>query len=527
MSIIWYYGLYLRLSKEDGDDIESESITNQRSIMEIFLRNEKNAKKFKFYIDDGYTGTDFERPEFMKLINDIESGKINCIIVKDLSRLGRNYIGVGKIIENIIKKYNVRFISINDNIDSYKNPKSMDGLELAFKNLMNEGYAKDISNKMRTSLKSSKRRGNFIGKYAPYGYIKDKEDCHKFIVDPEAASVVKKIFSMILEGHTRQQVVEYLNLNHILTPSIYFKEILHYDINNVSKEWNLAMVDNILRNRTYTGDLVQSKRERISHKNHSLVRTPEEDWIISDDHHKKIAKKKVFDQVNDILYSRNNKVNKDGCYYPFTGYIKCADCGTSLYRKFKTKKKKKIAFYYCGKYLTKKECTKHYINEKMLKEIVLSSINKYIELMCDLNKKINEVVKESSIEYNEEIKKIKIVEITKEIKKFELLLEEVRKDYMDDIISKKEFDNYNNEYLYRLNKLKIDKENLKKKDLQSINLEWIKKISEKNKFEEINKNIVDEFIDVIYVTEDSNVKIIFKFKDQYKEAIEFLKNKNL
>lgn len=527
MPILWYYGLYLRLSKEDGDDIESESITNQRSIMEIFLRNEKNAKKFKFYIDDGYTGTDFERPEFMKLINDIESGKINCIIVKDLSRLGRNYIGVGKIIENIIKKYNVRFISINDNIDSYKNPKSMDGLELAFKNLMNEGYAKDISNKMRTSLKSSKRRGNFIGKYAPYGYIKDKEDCHKFIVDSEAANVVKKIFSMILEGHTRQQVVEYLNLNHILTPSRYFKEILHYDINNVSEKWNLAMVDCILRNRTYTGDLVQSKRERISHKNHSFVRTPEEDWIITDEHHKKITQKRIFNQVNDILYSRNSRVNKSGNYYPFTGYIKCADCGSSMHRKEKKKHNGKIAYYYCGRYLTKKECSKHYILEKDLIDIILTILNKQIEIMCDVSNKIEMLINESSIEYDEELKKIKLVEINKEIKKYEILLEEVRKDYSDDLISKKDFDNYNGEYLYRLNNLRMEHDNYLKNKSQNINLDWIKKFKEKRKFIELDKNIVDEFINRIYITEDSNVKVVFKFKEQYKEALEFLKNQNI
>lgn len=200
----WKIGIYLRLSSDDSDKDESNSIINQRNMIMYYLKDYKDIKVYKEYIDDGYTGTDFNRPGIQQLIEDIYSKKINAVIVKDSSRLGRNYIKVGEFFEKIISKFDVRFISINDRVDSYLDPESMTSLEMSIKTLMNEGYSKDTSNKIRSSFASSKKHGNFIGTAAPFGYVKDEEDCHKFIIDKDAAEVVKMIFNMVIEGKSKK-----------------------------------------------------------------------------------------------------------------------------------------------------------------------------------------------------------------------------------------------------------------------------------------------------------------------------------
>lgn len=195
----WKAGVYCRLSSDDGDNAESDSIKNQRELITYYLKKEENLKIVDFYADDGFSGTSFNRPEFKRMFNDMVNGKINTIIVKDLSRFGRNYIEVGNYIEQIFPLYNIRFIAINDNVDSFKDPKSINNVIVPFKNLMNDEYARDISNKVRSVLDTKKNKGEFIGSIAPYGYLRNPRDIHKFIIDKNASKIVKKIFRMILE----------------------------------------------------------------------------------------------------------------------------------------------------------------------------------------------------------------------------------------------------------------------------------------------------------------------------------------
>lgn len=268
----WKFGVYLRLSADEKgkDNEQSNSVVNQRKIIEYYLNDKKDITIFKCYVDDGYTGTDFNRPGYKEMLNDIETKKINGVIVKDLSRLGRNYIQVGNFIDKIVPSYKLRFISVNDNVDSLNNPRLMDSLEIPFKNLINENYSKDSSIKLRTALSASKKAGNFIGKYAPYGYIKDEKDCHKIIVDPDAAVVVKRIFELVLRGKSKQEIKEELNNNHILTPSIYMRDRIGAEVCNPRTKWTVYMLDAILTNETYIGTLVQGKRTRLNHKAHNF-----------------------------------------------------------------------------------------------------------------------------------------------------------------------------------------------------------------------------------------------------------------
>lgn len=520
----WILGMYRRLSFDERSEEESNSVANQKRLIEDYLLDKDDIIIYKCYVDDGYTGTDFERPGYKKMLEDIKNKKINGVIVKDLSRLGRNYIEVGKFIDEIIPKYRLRFISVNDNVDSFKNPNMMDSLEIPFKNLMNESYSKDSSKKMRSSLKASKKCGNFIGKTAPYGYLKNAEDNHKLIIDKDAAHNIKRIFELALKGKSKQEIIEELEKNNILTPSVYLKEKHNIIVSKISKKWNTKMLDTILQNKTYIGTLVQNKRSRISHKTHNMVRVAEDEWIISKDRHNAIIKEEIFNQVQDILYGRNVKVSKENSFRKYTGFVKCSECGENLYRFATKKNNKETAYYYCSTYINTKNCNKHYILEKELDDVVIESLNKHIQLVSEIEMKIDDCVSFSKVEYNMEIKKIRLEEIDKELSQYQNLLNELAKDYRCDFISQEDYDEFKQKYLYEINKLNIEKEELNKSKINTYNLKWLENYKNTGIIENIDRNIVSCFIENIIVNEDRSVDILFRYRENYKDAIMYLKN---
>lgn len=520
----WSAAVYLRLSSDDGDRNESNSITNQKEMITRYITGMKDIKIYNYYIDDGYTGTDFNRPGYQKMLEDIRDRYVNTIIIKDLSRIGRNYIEVGNFIDEIIPLYGLRFISINDNVDSYLKPESMKTIEIPFKNLINESYAKDISNKIRSSQVIRKQKGDYIGVFAPFGYVKSNDDCHKLVIDQEAADVIKRIFDLALEGNTRQEIVEELNELHIKTPSLYLKDKYGFKGSKISYEWNVRLIDKIIKNEMYIGNMVQGKRQRISHKVHNVVLKSEDEWIKVENTHDAIIDIKIFKIVNDNLYKRNNLINGNGKYHVYTGHLKCPDCGASLVRC--SKGKNGYVFYYCSSFKNKKLCSKHYISEKNLNEMVLNTFNKYIKIVCDIEDQVNNVINSSKLKYDKEIIKIKKIEIFKDIDKYQKLVDELTNDYKNDLITKEELENYNREYLYKLNKLRISLQDLENKKNKDINLDWIEKFKFNKEVDVIDRNIITEFIDNIFVYNDGNIKIVFKNNNEYIESLKFLKSHN-
>lgn len=520
----WNAAIYLRLSSDDGDKLESNSITNQKEMITRYINNLKNIKIYNYYIDDGFTGTDFNRPGYQKMLEDIRDKNVNTIIIKDLSRIGRNYIEVGNFIDEIVPLYSLRFISINDNVDSYTNPNSMKTLEIPFKNLINESYAKDISKKIRSSHVIRKQNGDYIGVIAPFGYMKSNDDCHKLIIDPDAAEIVKRIFDLALKGLSRQEIIKELNELHIITPGTYLRNKRNFKGGSICDEWNLKILDNLIKNEIYIGNLVQGKRKRISHKVHNLVANAEEDWIRVENTHEPIIDKKIFLQVNDNLYKRNNLINNKGALHVYSGHLKCPNCGAALSRC--TRGRDKSVFYTCSSYKHKKECSKHYIAENTLNELVLSIFNQYINIVCDIESQINEVLNSSKLKYDNEIIKIKRIELQKDIDKYQLLVDDLMNDYKNDLITKEELETYNREYLYKLNNLRIQLQDLEKNRNKDINLNWIKKFKNNKKVDVIDRNIITEFIDNIFIYEDGNAKIVFKNNNEYLEALKFLKTHN-
>lgn len=389
---------YIRLSKEDKIKDESNSVTNQKLIITSFVERNEDLELIDFYIDDGYSGTTFDRPEYKRMLKDIVEGKVNTIIVKDLSRFGRNHIESDNYIENILPGYNVRFISIIDEIDSLKNPKFVSSIAVPLKNLMNDQYARDISEKVRSTLKIKQLNGEFIGVTAPYGYIKDPKDKHKFLIDKNISHIIKKIFDMIIDGKSRKQVADFLNDNDILTPSEYLKINTNKDM-TVMKKWNSEMVNSILRNENYTGTLFQGKKRKLNYRVDKKINIDKENWIVTENHHEAIISKEKFDKVQEIL-DRKSKVNKDGSIDLLSGILKCKCCGSNM---IKRASKGKI-YYYCSNYYRTKNCEN---NKSISKSILDEFIKKELNITEITRFNIDNNIKYISVVSNNEIEIIK------------------------------------------------------------------------------------------------------------------------
>ena len=528
----WKVAAYLRLSSDDGDKLESNSITNQKKLINIYINREKNLKVVDYYIDDGYSGTDFERPDFKRMIRDIKRGKIDTIIVKDLSRFGRNYIEVGRYLEDFLPINNIRFIAINDNVDSYKDPESINNIIVPFKNLMNDEYSRDISNKVKSILNAKKESGEFIGSYAPYGYLRDPKNKHDFIIDEKASKVVIKIFDMILKGISKKYVVDELNRLGILPPMAYKIEEFNYNMKKTNSYdiWNGKKIDDILRNISYTGVLVQSKKKRISHRVHKQVRVAPDDWIMIPNHHKALITEEKFNMVQEILYKRDIKVEKNKNYDLFAGHISCADCGNSLSKR----KGKAKDYYYCTSYLENKVCSKHTIRKDKLIDIVIEAINNQIDIAENIDRTIKMMAEESGINYDYEILNNRLNDIKNNILKYTKLKGIVREDYATNIIKEDEYKDYIKDYNERLEQLEDEKEELIRKlnseEIKSSkelkvksNEEWIRKFEKKKHIDKLNNIIINELIEDIQVHDNGNINIIFKYQDEFIEAIDFIK----
>ena len=521
----WNVAAYLRLSSDDGDKTESNSIGNQRNIIKQYIDNNKLKSSINYYIDDGYSGTTFDRPDFKKMLDDIKCNKINCVIVKDLSRLGRNYIEVGKYIDEIFPSYNIRFIAINDNVDTYKDPKSASSVIVPFKNLMNDEYARDISNKVRSVLDNKKLNGQFIGSSAPYGYLRDPNNKYKFIIDKKAGKIVKKIFSMILSGKSKKEVVEELNTMNIATPSVYKLEETNYNFNYKGKpnEWNCKKIDNILKNRTYTGELVQGKVKKISHKIHKTMRVSEDDWIVIPNHHKPLIEKEDFDKVQEILYGRNIRVNSNSNYDLFTGYLRCGECGSNMV----IKKGAYHIYYYCKSYLKDKKCCVKSIQREYLESVVIELFNNFRNIVNELEKKITNIINQEEVNYDLDILKFKISKVDDDIDKYVKLRNKIKDDLKEEFITEEEYWEYSNDYSKKISELKKEKARLEdeveKNTANKINnLDFLQEIKNISEIKELNRLLIEELIEDIVIEKDNNVKIIFKCEDKYFEALDFI-----
>jgi DNA invertase Pin-like site-specific DNA recombinase len=342
--------VYLRLSYTDEKSVESDSISNQKKLINDFLSRNPEIEAISERIDDGFSGTNFERPSFKAMLSDIEAGKIDCVVTKDLSRLGRDYIDTGRYLRQVFPKYGIRFIAVNDNIDTIRD--RCDDISISFKNIINDAYAHDISKKTRSALAVKRKNGDYVGACPIYGYVKSDENKNKLAVDEYAAGIVRDIFRMKIEGVSAAKIADNLNNMGILSPLEYKKENgLPYPKGGYADvadaRWSATTVIRILKDETYTGVLIQGKSTTGNHKISKVTDKPADEWIRTEQAHDAVIRKHDFDLVQRII-RLDTRISPQGKeVYLFSGILICGCCGGRMTRKINSNQGNKRVYYYC------------------------------------------------------------------------------------------------------------------------------------------------------------------------------------
>ena len=531
----WRLGKYIRLSKEDllrGRD-ESNSVINQRRLLEQYhqthLDEFYDGTEQDVYVDDGKTGTDTDREDFQRLLADVYSGRINCVIVKDLSRLSRNYTDAGNLIENLFVRLNVRFISLAEGVDSYRNPDSVSNIIVPITNVMNDQYCYQTSKKIRQVFDMKRRNGEFIGSYAPYGYVKDPNDKHALLVDPEAAEVVKSIFSMFLSGMNKRGITYYLNDHGTLCPTAYKQQQgLKYNAPNAQGNpmWSTITIDTILKNRVYVGDMVQGRQRVKSYKIHIQEKVPEEEWFIVENTHEAIIDRETFAKVQSLLKRDTRTAPKQKQLYLFSGFLKCADCGRAMSR---IASKGIYVYYQCGTYksLSKKACTMHSIKSDRLEAGVLFAIQQQVHLAItysELVARINSApLKKSKSKRLEDT----IAAKEKELAKIMRYKQALYQDWKDGEITRNDYRHMSEDYEQQIESLSRIIQTLatEQEELENgVDAEspcFTAFLKYKN-IDKLTREILGELIDYIKVHEGGNISVKFKYTDEFRRIAEYI-----
>ena len=514
-------GLYIRLSREDGDKEESSSVTNQREILKRYVSEQENFFIVKEYVDDGYTGTNFDRPGFKRMIEDIEAGIIDTVITKDLSRLGRERLGVGHYTEIYFPEHNVRYIALLDNIDTYFDAGMND--MAPFKGVINDMYVRDISKKIRSSLIERKKAGNFLGVTAPYGYEKDSNNKFHLVINEKEAEIVKRVFRLYLEGNGLTRIAQILTKDGVPVPG---------ESRNIGKtrktalysSWKQTTIRRILDNRVYLGELVQFKRRKINYKSKRRITVPEEERYICKGTHEAIIDEESFNAVQNIL--KKNKSFKGTKHdYLFKGLLFCSECGARLNVTYSNYALKKYGEYryttICYSYsrLYSDICTRHSNSIPELEEVLI----KHIKEVC--SRYINENLQDELINMAKKQKQLELKQISNE-KRLETLEQKIsdiglyiKNLYMDKV---KGVVN-ENDYISLVADFTKDKDNLikEKEELIKIINNQKPQIDETAKIERLakdflslerpTKQLLNELIEKITISENKEINIYFKF----------------
>lgn len=521
---IWNATLYLRLSREDGDKEESNSITGQRELLRSYLRQHPELREYAVRIDDGWSGSTFERPSFQKMMEDVRSRKTNCIIVKDLSRFGRNYLDAGEYIERVFPFLGVRFIAVNDNYDSMAAKSASDDLMIPFKNLINEAYCRDISVKIRTQLDIKRKNGQFIGAFAAYGYQKDPEHPHQLMIDEYAAGIVRDIFRWKLEGVNPQGIADTLNQQGILSPAEYKKTLgLRYATpfkTSGKSMWSAGNVLRVLKNPVYIGTLTQGRETTPSYKVHKRIGRPESEWAVIPDSHPAIISREDFDTVQKVLALDTRRTSNNAAVALFSGMVFCAECGASMVRKTVTASGEKYVYYICSAHKQNKSCLPHRIRDIELENIVLTAIQGHIQQVIDLDSllKVTDTAPLRTIQAQK-------VQCELDMKRSEMervnrLLMSLYENLADEIITRDEYTKMKQRFTTRASELEKQLDALQNTLMEIKNKDcsdnaWMKKFKMYENLTELDRCAVVELIDRIAIGADRYVDIKFRWQDEF------------
>ena len=530
--------IYLRLSKEDDDlscssgaKSESNSISNQRKLIYDFMKSHPELELYDEYKDDGKSGSNFDRAEFQRMMKDIEAGKVNCVVVKDQSRFGRDYIDVGKYKEKIFPKLGVRFITINEGYDSLS-ATSSDDLAFTINSFVYDFYIRDISTKIRTNLTAKKQNGEYAGAFVAYGYVKDSNDKSKLVVDQFAADVVRDIFRWKIEGLSPQNIAVRLNELGIPSPAEYKKlsgSNYKTSFQTSSKAvWSHVSVRRILKNEIYLGVMIQGKRTTPNYKTKTVVTKAESEWLRVEGTHEAIISVRDFELVQELLRDDTHCRAGDVTVPVYAGRIYCGDCGAAAVRKTVSYAGRRYVYYVCNANKHDKTvCSRHSIREDVLDQVIYQTVRHQIDLLLDVDKALRQFENlswekhklkqlDASIEIQEEV-----------VRKNNTLRLGIYEDLRAGLLDRSEYESLKKELAERINEAtaaieKLNKEKREILDGVSKQQSWIEQFRQYENVTELTRPMVIHLIERINIFEDSNIEIVFRHRNQIEEILRFI-----
>lgn len=530
--------IYLRLSKEDDDlscssgaKSESNSISNQRKLIYDFMKSHPELELYDEYKDDGKSGSNFDRAEFQRMMKDIEAGKVNCVVVKDQSRFGRDYIDVGKYKEKIFPKLGVRFITINEGYDSLS-ATSSDDLAFTINSFVYDFYIRDISTKIRTNLTAKKQNGEYAGAFVAYGYVKDSNDKSKLVVDPFAANVVRDIFRWKIEGLSPQNIAVRLNELGIPSPAEYKKlsgSNYKTSFQTSSKAvWSHVSVRRILKNEIYLGVMIQGKRTTPNYKTKTVVTKAESEWLRVEGTHEAIISVRDFELVQELLRDDTHCRAGDVTVPVYAGRIYCGDCGAAAVRKTVSYAGRRYVYYVCNANKHDKTvCSRHSIREDILGQVIYQTVRHQIDLLLDVDKALRQFENlswekhklkqlDASIEIQEEV-----------VRKNNTLRLGIYEDLRAGLLDRSEYESLKKELAERIAEAtaaieKLNKEKREILDGVSKQQSWIEQFRQYENVTELTRPMVIHLIERINIFENSHIEIVFRHRNQIEEILRFI-----
>lgn len=530
---VYRAGLYARISVETERKREADTIGNQLQLLKDYVSEHSDLTVFDIYSDDDISGTDFIRPEFSRMMNDLRDGKIDCIIVKDLSRLGRNYLESGEYIEMVFPFFRCRFISVTDRFDTKFQQAD---ISVQLKNMANEMYAKDISRKICSTMRTIQEQGKFAGSRAPYGYRLDPADKHHLIIDEETAPIVKQLFELLAEGNTVHYVATTMNARGIPSPGrlLYERGIATTDHFKNSK-WYMQTVRRILQDEIYLGWMVSGKFRSTYHSTgkKGSQPVPREEWIITKGTHEPIVTEELFNKVQEYFVRMKEEHGQAAVYNSkskkasiFKGHLRCGECGQAMFLRNKHSHGKVTAWYYCALHenYNSSYCVKKAVKKQDVEDIALKLIRTQIKLFTDAREMIITLNKKESSKTKHRIYGDQIRNVKKQIEKYMSLKASLYEDFANGVLSQSDYINMGQEYAQKADELRIflaelEKEAQKYSQTYAMNGSWAQIIEQYQNADTLTEEMIDAFIDEMILYNNGHVEVKFRFRDELDEVI--------
>ena len=530
--VLFKAGLYARLSHEKEENIERGTIETQMELMKNYVKDHEDIVIEEEYYDASFTGTNFERPDFKRMLEDAKTGRINCIIVKDLSRLGRNYVEMGNYIERVFPFHNVRFIAVTDDFDSFRPGTD---LMMPLKNIVNEFYAKDISKKVSTAHRRKWTTDEYMCGFAPYGYLKSKTEKNRIVVDEATAGNVRFIYKLFLDGKGYTPIAKYLNEQGIMSPLMYLKSLGYQQNVRTNGVWTKTTVKSILTNQAYIGSAVHGKVVIEKYNNIPLHATDPSEWVIVKNTYEPLVDKEPFEKaqervkkISDAYFAKEFTKHPPNEKNLLKGKIVCGDCGKGMRLSPRTKKS---YVYFCGTFSDgiNPACSRHKIDQEEVNKAVFAQISNHMRCCIDALKVIRELNARSSGLKKYDVYEKAITRQRRELEKVNRKFSELYGDYSEHLINESEYLTLKQQYLLKSEALKKEIDNLLvSQNLYSKNYkideDWENLINKYLKCRKLNKELADAFVDKVQVFEDGRISVNLVYDDCLEELLQ-VKNK--